>query len=187
MVDACTFVCSITIERIDQKLSVSYPEKGTVGKTIQLKASAKTNITYESLKPSIASVSSNGKVTLKHPGIAVFRVKAAQTDKYFGVSEKIHFKSVLGKPKVKVKNAGEHSAKITWSKVAGAQKYLVYVKYPGQKKYKLAVKKSAKVKGIRHRNLKKGKKYSYKVRAYVKYNGKKYYSPYSKAVTIKAE
>ena len=187
LVEACTYSCYITIERIEQKLSVSYPEKGTIGKTIRLKASAKTGITYENLKPKVASVSSDGKVTFKHPGNAVIRVRAAQTDKYFGKSEKIRIRSVLGKPKVKVKNAGGHSARITWSKVAGAQKYLVYVKYPGQKKYKLAVKKSAKVKGILHRNLKKGKKYSYKVRACVKFGLTKYYSPYSKAVTIRAE
>ena len=191
LVDACSYTCVIEIDHYEQTITLGCPGKGIVGKTMDLKASAKGGLTqrdffYTSQTPKIAKVSADGKVTFLHPGIAIIRIQASQSRLYKEKFQTFRIRSVLGKPRLKVKNTGGHSARITWSKVSGAKKYLVYVRYPGQKKYKLAVKKSAKVKGIRHRNLKKGKKYSYKVRAYVKYNGKKYYSPYSKAVTIKA-
>ena len=178
----------VKVSKQYQNLNVlSYPKKAVLGSTIQLKATAKTQITYQRLKTKCATVTADGKVTFRHPGSVIIRVKAAQSSKYYRTSEKIRIKCVLGKPKLKVKTSRSHAARITWSKVKGAQKYLLYVKMPGSKKYQLAVKRPAKVKSVKHRNLKHGKKYSYKVRAYVKYNGKKYYGPFSKAVTVKAQ
>ena len=174
---------SASAAKISPKLKVTKPKKGVLGKKIRLKASAKTKVTYQSLTPKIARVNSKGVITLKHPGIVKIRVKAAGNSKYFRESRKVKFSCGLARPKLKSKKKGR-TAKITWSKVSGAQKYYLYVKFPGSSKYVLAVKKNAKVKGVLHRNLKKGKKYSYKVRAYCKYKGKKYFSPYSKPVTI---
>ncbi|MBQ9060590.1 MAG: fibronectin type III domain-containing protein [Firmicutes bacterium] len=71
--------------------------------------------------------------------------------------------------------------------MAGTKGYLLYVKIPGDKKYRLAVSKSAKVKSVTHRGLVKGKKYSYKLRSYVKVGKKVVYSKYSKPVTVKVK
>ena len=48
-----------------------------------------------------------------------------------------------------------------------------------------ALTKKATVKSVTHKGLTSKKKYSYKVRAFVKVNGKKYYSSFSKAITVK--
>jgi fibronectin type 3 domain-containing protein len=77
--------------------------------------------------------------------------------------------------------------KLTWSKVPGADGYKVYIKVPGSKKFRLAVTKSRKVKGVTNRGLLKGKKYSYKIRAFKKVGSRKVYSKYSKVMTVKVK
>ena len=53
------------------------------------------------------------------------------------------------------------------------------------KKYKV-LKNTSKLK-VRTGKLKKGKKYTFRVRAYVKINGKKLYGPYSAPKTVKCK
>ncbi len=83
-----------------------------------------------------------------------------------------------------IKKAGQ-KVKLKWSKVPGADGYLVYIKLQEESHYKRALRKSARVKGVLHKGLTKGKKYSYKIRAYKK-NGKRItYSKYSKAISVR--
>ena len=79
------------------------------------------------------------------------------------------------------------AVRLTWTKSKGASQYLIYVRYPGKSKYKLALTKSSRVKSVLHRGLVSGKKYSYKVRSRRKVDGKWYYSSYSKAVSVKVK
>ena len=180
-------LCYVTIDRFDQTLTVPSSMKMIFGKKKQIKASAKTELVYENLSPKTATVSRDGIVSFRHPGTAVIQVTAGDSLEYKWTFKKVRIKCTIAKPKLKVKTSAKHSARITWSKVPGADKYFVYVKAPGSKKYKLALKKSSNVKSVTHKNLKKGKKYSYKVRAVVRYKDKTYFGPYSKAVTIKAQ
>jgi len=62
--------------------------------------------------------------------------------------------------------------KVTWKKVKGAEGYVVY---GGKKKGKLKKLKTLKAKKIKY-TKKVGKKYYFKVKAFVKVGKKKYYS-----------
>lgn len=89
--------------------------------------------------------------------------------------------SAVKKAKVKVSlTAGEGSVTVKWNKVKQAGGYEVYSSEKKAGKYKKAstVKKGATVKFV-HKNLKQGKTYYYKVRAYQTVKGKKVYSKYS--------
>lgn len=74
---------------------------------------------------------------------------------------------------------------VTWKKVSGASGYEVSYKVKTAKKYKV-LKNTSKLK-VRTGKLKKGKKYTFRVRAYVKINGKKLYGPYSAPKTVKCK
>lgn len=79
--------------------------------------------------------------------------------------------------KVKVKKT---KATVTWKKNAKVTGYEVYRSLKKKSGYKkvATVKKNTKVKFV-NKNLKKGKKYFYKVRTFTKINGKTYYGKYS--------
>ena len=76
--------------------------------------------------------------------------------------------------------------RLSWSKVKYADKYQLYIRYPGSKKYVKAITKPASVKAIVHRGPEKGKVYRYKVRAVKKIKGKSYYSAFSKSLLVHA-
>ena len=80
-------------------------------------------------------------------------------------------KLTLKKPSVKVKRKGK-KAKVTWKKVKGAEGYVVY---GGKKKGKLKKLKTLKAKKTKY-TKKVGKKYRFKVKAFVKVGKKKYFS-----------
>lgn len=94
-------------------------------------------------------------------------------------------------PRVKLKKAvlkkvkaGKKSFKATWKKVAKASGYKV--SYTVGKKTKSKLVKGAGKLSVTVRKLKKGKKYTVKVRAYKIVNGRKYYGAWSKAKKVKA-
>lgn len=93
----------------------------------------------------------------------------------------------LTKPTLKCSKRMKKANKLTWSKVAKASGYQLYIKYPGKKKYVKALTKNSTVKSVTHRGLKRKKYYYYKLRAYVKVGGKYYYGPFSKAIKVKVK
>ena len=100
-------------------------------------------------------------------------------------SQKIVNTNELKRPKFKAKSKKGKKVKLSWSKVSNADGYLIYVKGPKDKKFKCRVTKSARVKSITHKGLKKGKKYKYKVAAYKLVNGVMQKGPFSKTITVK--
>lgn len=94
-------------------------------------------------------------------------------------SEKKTVKPALKKPVLKAK-ATKGKITLTWSKVSGATKYEVYKYSTTKKKYVRVATKS----GTEYvdKSIKKGKKYSYKVRAYRLVNEKKVYGSFSTVV-----
>ena len=100
-------------------------------------------------------------------------------------SQKIVNTSELKRPKFKAKSKKGKKVKLSWSKVSNADGYLIYVKGPKDKKFKCRVTKSARVKSITHKGLKKGKKYKYKIAAYKVVNGVMQRGPFSKTITVK--
>ena len=109
----------------------------------------------------------------------------ARTDKSLSYAEK-----VLGPAREKeVKNVKLKSKNrritVSWKKTAGVTGYEVSYKLKSAKKYKV-LKKTKKLKVVT-KKLKKGKKYSFRVRAYTKKSGWTVYGLYSKAKTIKCK
>lgn len=94
----------------------------------------------------------------------------------------------LPKPKkVKVKSVkpGKRQAVVSWKKAAYADGYEIWMRM-GKKAFKKVKKTSAKRTSVKIKKLKKGKKYTFKVRAYRKDVSKKeIYGAFSKTKTIK--
>lgn len=186
LTEACTLPCPIVVSMVDQEIIGPSRVTGVFGRTVKLKVSAKTEVTWRSDSKSIARVDASGNVTFLRPGTAIIVAIAEHDDFYRTNSHVIRVTSKMGKPSVRA-SAGKRKVRLSWTRVPKTQEYLIYCKYPGSKKYRLVARKLGSVKGVTHGNLKKGKKYSYKIRAYLKLKGKKYYGPYSKAVTVKAK
>jgi hypothetical protein len=147
----------------------------------------------------IATVDPNGCVTFTGKGRASIKVSASGNDEFLPAEAIINITAhdyaeekaaalraeiakarSLKKPVLNVKALKGRKNKLTWGKVANADGYIVYVRYPGKKKYVKAAVRKATVKSVKHKGLSKGKVYRYKVRAYKKVNGKIYYSPFSR-------
>jgi len=84
-----------------------------------------------------------------------------------------------------VKKTGRSKVKLTWKKTTGATGYEIYMKTnnAGYKKIKSISK--AKTVSYAKTGLKKGKTYSFRLRAYKTVNGSKIYGAYSKVKKIK--
>ena len=160
--------------------------KRVVGsKAFRIKAKAVTPITYRSEDVKIAAVSADGLVTVKRPGKIRIYITAAGDEDYQETTKYLTVTVTPGKPSLKAVNLKGRKVKLTWSKVKYSSGYEVFVKAPGGRKFKKRVTKNAKVKSVFHMGLKKGKKYSYKVRVFSVVNGKTIYGSFSKTRVIK--
>lgn len=179
------FVIPVYVNWVPQEITCKSSLSTTMGKPVTIKASALGDLSYKSGNTSTATVSSAGKVTFKHPGKVTITVTADATGIYWSATKKVTVSCKMTAPRLTVTRPASRCAKLTWTKVGGAQQYMVYVKYPGKSKYKPVLSRPAKVKSVTHKNLKKGKYYSYKVRAYLISGGTVYYGPFSKVKTVK--
>lgn len=95
----------------------------------------------------------------------------------------------IAKPsKITLKQVSKTKVKITFPKVAGVSGYEVSMKYSSGNKYKKVATLTKSSKNVYTKTgLKKGRTYTFKVRAYKVVNGKKYYSSYTnlKKITLK--
>ena len=160
------------------KSSVS---KSFGSKAFSLGAKAKTGMTYSTSNKNIATVSSEGVVTLKNPGTAVITIKAKDDGYYTGATKKITVKVYLKTPTLKVKavkSKGKRKATFTWTKTYGAQGYELYAYVPSSKKGKKTYIKSGSKTSATISGYPKKKTYKYKIRAYRVVSGKKVYSSY---------
>ncbi|MBQ6370845.1 MAG: fibronectin type III domain-containing protein, partial [Firmicutes bacterium] len=157
----------------------------TVGQTFRLDARAKTALSYRSSNKKVAVVDKRGRVTIKGCGTCKITVTAAATDAYKKAVRKITIIGKLARPVLRAVNLSGQRIKLSWNKASGADGYLLYVRLPGENKYRLAVSRSARVKSVTHRGLAQGKTYRYKLRTYAKAGPKTVYSKYSKPVTVK--
>ena len=117
------------------------------------------------------------------PGVAKVTVTAVEGSAYTG-SKTVKFKILPAKVKgLTVKKKTETTAKLSWKAVQGATGYVLYGYDPDFDEYDKidAVKKTTAV----AEDLDPGEVYRFAVRAYVKSNGKNYYSSYSKLVKAK--
>ena len=96
-------------------------------KTLQLKVTGnKGTLKYSSSAPGIAKVSTSGLITAVAPGTAQIKVRAEATDHY-NVSEKVIKVIVLPAAPASLKAVSlAKGNKLSWSKVPGANGYVVY-------------------------------------------------------------
>lgn len=96
-------------------------------------------------------------------------------------SKKLSFKIVPGKPVVKVKDETTGTITLSWNKVAGAKKYIVYSYSTSTKKYTKL--KSTSSTTYKKEGLSAGKTYYFAVKAYTTVNGKNVYSDLSSRIS----
>ena len=164
--------------------------KGASGYEV-LRATSKTG-TYKSVK----TITSGSTVSYTDTKLATgktyyYKVRAYRTvDKkrvYSSYSSIVSAKPVLKTPSVKL-TSGSKKATIKWEKISGASGYEVYRATSKSGKYSKikTITKNSTVSYV-NSSLTKNKTYYYKVRAYRTVNGKKIYSSYSVAKSVKVK
>ena len=125
------------------------------------------------------SYTDKGVTTGKNYYYKVVAVKGDKTQESAIVKAKASLKAASI---TSAKNVKGKKVSLKWSKVSGANGYVVY-RAIGNGSYKAV--KTTKSVSYTNAGLKKGGKYSYKVRAYRTVSGKRVYSVYSAAKTVK--
>ncbi|MDO5520907.1 MAG: fibronectin type III domain-containing protein [bacterium] len=119
--------------------------------------------------------------------VAAYRTVNKKTKVSSGYNKKgVTVKPSPSAPKLNKLSIGRRKITVKWKKVAGASGYCVYLKN-GSKLTKLKTITKKSITSWTNTRLKKGKKYTYVVRAYITVKGKRVYGSYSKSVTGKAK
>ncbi|MEE0831359.1 MAG: fibronectin type III domain-containing protein, partial [Longicatena sp.] len=120
------------------------------------------------------------------PNTYSYIVKPARYDSisrvYGDQSNAVSEVTTFTKPIITLTKKSSSSIKISWKKVDSASYYEVYRKV-GSGAYKKL--KNVSTTSYESKSLSKGKTYTYKVRAYTTVDGKKVYSTYSTAKSMK--
>ena len=154
--------------------------------TVNPSNASNKNIKWISANESIATVDQSGNVTADVAGTTYISAVSADGKVVATCTVNVS-KPVVTKPaKVKIKSAKKKGKKVTlkWKKISDAAGYVVYMKTnSGKFKAVKTVKKAKKVKAVI--SLKKGNKYSFKIRAYKLDEETKVYGAYSKIKKVK--
>lgn len=154
--------------------------------TVNPSNASNKNIKWISANESIATVDQSGNVTADVAGTTY--ISAVSADGKVVATYTVNVsKPVVTKPaKVKIKSAKKKGKKVTlkWKKISDAAGYVVYMKTnSGKFKAVKTVKKAKTVKAVI--SLKKGNKYSFKIRAYKLDEETNVYGAYSKIKKVK--
>ena len=154
--------------------------------TVNPSNASNKNIKWISANESIATVDQSGNVTADVAGTTYISAVSADGKVVATCTVNVS-KPVVTKPaKVKIKSAKKKGKKVTlkWKKISDAAVYVVYMKTnSGKFKAVKTVKKAKKVKAVI--SLKKGNKYSFKIRAYKLDEETNVYGAYSKIKKVK--
>ena len=154
--------------------------------TVNPSNASNKNIKWISANESIATVDQSGNVAADVAGTTYISAVSAD-GKIIATCTVNVSKPVVTKPaKVKIKSAKKKGKKVTlkWKKISDAAGYVVYMKTnSGKFKAVKTVKKAKKVKAVI--SLKKGNKYSFKIRAYKLDEETNVYGAYSKIKKVK--
>lgn len=154
--------------------------------TVNPSNASNKNIKWISANESIATVDQSGNVAADVAGTTYISAVSADGKVVATCTVNVS-KPVVTKPaKVKIKSAKKKGKKITlkWKKISDAAGYVVYMKTnSGKFKAVKTVKKAKKVKAVI--SLKKGNKYSFKIRAYKLDEETNVYGAYSKIKKVK--
>ena len=154
--------------------------------TVNPSNASNKNIKWISANESIATVDQSGNVTADVAGTTYISAVSADGKVVATCTVNVS-KPVVTKPaKVKIKSATKKGKKVTlkWKKISDAAGYVVYMKTnSGKFKAVKTVKKAKTVKAVI--SLKKGNKYSFKIRAYKLDEETNVYGAYSKIKKVK--
>lgn len=154
--------------------------------TVNPSNASNKNIKWISANESIATVDQSGNVTADVAGTTYISAVSADGKVVATCTVNVS-KPVVTKPaKVKIKSAKKKGKKVTlkWKKISDAAGYVVYMKTnSGKFKAVKTVKKAKTVKAVI--SLKKGNKYSFKIRAYKLDEETNVFGAYSKIKKVK--
>ena len=154
--------------------------------TVNPSNASNKNIKWISANESIATVDQSGNVTADVAGTTYISAVSADGKVVATCTVNVS-KPVVTKPaKVKIKSAKKKGKKVTlkWKKISDTAGYVVYMKTnSGKFKAVKTVKKAKTVKAVI--SLKKGNKYSFKIRAYKLDEETNVYGAYSKIKKVK--
>ena len=154
--------------------------------TVNPSNASNKNIKWISANESIATVDQSGNVTADVAGTTYISAVSADGKVVATCTVNVS-KPVVTKPaKVKIKSAKKKGKKVTlkWKKISDVAGYVVYMKTnSGKFKAIKTVKKAKTVKAVI--SLKKGNKYSFKIRAYKLDEETNVYGDYSKIKKVK--
>ena len=154
--------------------------------TVNPSNASNKNIKWISANESIATVDQSGNVAADVAGTTYISAVSADGKVVATCTVNVS-KPVVTKPaKVKIKSAKKKGKKVTlkWKKISDAAGYVVYMKTnSGKFKAVKTVKKAKTVKAVI--SLKKGNKYSFKIRAYKLDEETNVYGAYSKIKKVK--
>lgn len=140
--------------------------------------------TTKSSNTKVISVTQDGILKAKYPGVAKVTVKPAAGS---GLSMSKTLVVLPSKVTGVKLTAKKKAMKVAWKKTAGASGYKVYRATSKKGKYKCVKTASSKTTSFINKKLKKNKKYYYKVCAFVKSGKKTYNGAYSTVVMKKAK
>ncbi len=180
------------VKKNNQITGVSSSIKKVYGnKPFTLKAKAQGAITYISSNKKVVTVGkTSGKVTIKACGKAVITINAAGNNSYKAATKKV---TVTVAPKKmtlsSVKSSAKKTLTVKWKSDKKADGY--QIQYSTSKKFKGAktvdIKKNRTTSTKIKKNLKGGKKYYVRVRAYKKSGKSKICGSYSKVKSVKVK
>lgn len=179
-----TSVTNITLNSNEINLNLGGTFK--LDATVNPSNASNKNIKWISANESIATVDQSGNVAADVAGTTYISAVSADGKVVATCTVNVS-KPVVTKPaKVKIKSAKKKGKKVTlkWKKISDAAGYVVYMKTnSGKFKAVKTVKKAKKVKAVI--SLKKGNKYSFKIRAYKLDEETNVYGAYSKIKKVK--
>lgn len=179
-----TPVTNITLNSNEKNLNPGGTFK--LDATVNPSNASNKNIKWISANESIATVDQSGNVTADVAGTTYISAVSADGKVVATCTVNVS-KPVVTKPaKVKIKSAKKKGKKVTlkWKKISDAAGYVVYMKTnSGKFKAVKTVKKAKTVKAVI--SLKKGNKYSFKIRAYKLDEETNVYGAYSKIKKVK--
>lgn len=179
-----TSVTNITLN--SNEINLNPGETFKLDATVNPSNASNKNIKWISANESIATVDQSGNVTADVAGTTYISAVSADGKVVATCTVNVS-KPVVTKPaKVKIKSAKKKGKKVTlkWKKISDVAGYVVYMKTnSGKFKAVKTVKKAKKVKAVI--SLKKGNKYSFKIRAYKLDEETNVYGAYSKIKKVK--
>ena len=167
-----------TLNIVD-KSTLNIVDKSTV-KLTAVKTSYKNGVaTFTLTKPGTYTIAPTGTVNIKD-----WRTGADIAGKIFGEASTVTVKAPkIATAKITGLKAGTKKATVSVKKIKGAKYQIKYKKKGSSKWSKVNTKLTKKT----IKNLKKGKKYSVKVRAYKTVGGKNYFGKFSATKTVKVK